>query len=313
MYKIESKDYYLINEEGEIIRSVLRGKFKKTYGFKKDKLHTLDIVAVGDYVNFQMNDDGTGWIDKVFERNNYLSRKAPKIKGTSFRGERLEQIIATNVNKLFIVNSTIQPQFNNRLLDRIIVGAESAKIEPVIIINKIDLIDIKEAEYWIDIYQKCGYKVYLTSAKKKIGIENLRLEIKNSDSVFWGASGVGKSSLLNTLYPELNFKVGEISTQTNKGTHTTVTSVLKEVEPGTIIVDTPGIREIEPYGIKKQDLGHYYIEFSDYLNDCKFNTCTHFHEPGCIVREAVENGDISEERYESYLNLLDTIEDDMIY
>lgn len=273
----------------------------------------MDIAAVGDYVDFELNDDGTGWITGIDDRKNYLSRKAPKIKGTSFRGERLEQIIATNVDKLFIVNSTIQPQFNNRLLDRIIVGAESAKIEPLIILNKIDLVDIKDMEPWIDLYNSCGYKVFVTSAKNQIGIENLRVEIKNNNSVFWGASGVGKSSLLNALYPELNYKVGEISYQTSKGTHTTVTSVLKEVEPDTIIIDTPGIREIEPYGIQKQDLGHYYVEFSDYLNDCKFNTCTHLHEPGCAVRDAVENELISIERYESYLNLLDTIEDDMIY
>lgn len=156
-------------------------------------------------------------------------------------------------------------------------------------------------------------KVYLTEAVNSVGVEAIKENLKGKVSAFWGQSGVGKSSILNALYPELEHRVGEISEQTNKGTHTTVTSVLSEVEENTFVIDTPGIREIEPYGIKKIDLCHYFEEFTEYINDCKFNTCTHFHEPGCAVINAVEDEEISIERYESYLNLLDSIEDGMIF
>ncbi len=313
IYKIESKDNYVLDENGLSIRCSLRGKFKKLYSYKKDKLHTYDVAAVGDFIEFDQIDQSTGVITKVYERNNYLSRKSPRIKGATYRGERLEQIIAANVNNLFIVVSTKEPRFNSRVIDRILVAALSAKIEPHIVINKIDLETEDEFNYWKELYESAGCKVYLTSAKNNVGIENIREAVKNEISVFWGQSGVGKSSILNSMYPVLNFKVGNISLQTSKGTHTTVTSILKEVEENTFVIDTPGIREIEPYGIQKIDLGHYFHEFSEYINDCKFNTCTHFHEPGCAVVYAVETGEISLERYESYLNLLDTIEDDMIF
>lgn len=273
----------------------------------------MDIVAVGDKVSFDRNDDGSGKIETIHERRNYLSRKAPKIKGANKRGERLEQIVATNVDNLILVTSTVKPNFNNKLVDRIIVSAESSHINVVLVINKIDLKNDEETSFWMDVYRHCGYKVVATSAIDNIGIEELRGELNGNVSVFWGQSGVGKSSLLNVLYPELDFRIGEISEQTNKGTHTTVTSIMKEVNENTKIVDTPGIREIEPFGIQKHDLGHYFNEFHEYLNDCKFNTCTHFHEPGCAVRDAVEENLISIERYESYLSLLDTIEDDMFF
>lgn len=143
------------------------------------------------------------------------------------------------------------------------------------------------------------------------GIEEISEVIWQKKNLFWGHSGVGKSSILNKLYPELNLKVGEISSYSQKGTHTTVTSEMFWVDDDTYIIDTPGIREIDPYGIKKEDLSHYFLEFNKYLNECRFNTCTHHHEPGCAVIEAVENNKISMERYDSYLRILDSIEEDM--
>lgn len=153
----------------------------------------------------------------------------------------------------------------------------------------------------------------MTSVLKSEGINPLRKNLIGRTNLFCGQSGVGKSSLLNLLYPHLKLKIGEISDSTQKGTHTTVTALLQEVGDNTTVIDTPGIREFESYGIKKEDLGHYYVEFLLFINECKFNTCTHFHEPGCAVVSALDNGEISEERYNSYLNLLETIEDDMIF
>jgi len=258
--------------------------------------------------------DGSGVINEITKRRNYLSRKAPKIKGLMHKGERYEQIIAANIDTLFLISSVDKPKFNNRLIDRILVAAESAEIETVIVINKIDLNSQKtDLNFWKNLYENIGYKVLLTSAAEMKGIEKLKEFLQRKVNVFWGQSGVGKSSLLNALYPGLNFRVGEISRASQKGRHTTVTSVMKKVDEETFIIDTPGIREIEPFGISKQDLGHYFLEFIPFIHKCKFNSCTHFHEPGCAVVEAVEKGEISVERYESYLNLLTTIEDEPNY
>lgn len=296
-----------------MIRCNLRGKIKREFSLKKDKQYKLDLASVGDIVDIDLNEDGTGSIKNVHERKNYISRKAPRIKGASYRGERLEQVIASNIDNLIIVSSVDMPLFNNRFVDRIIVAGESSHINPVVVINKIDLDENGFIEPWVELYQSIGYEVYLTSVINGDGIENIREHLSGKSNLFWGQSGVGKSSILNSLYPTLDLQIGEVSVSSAKGRHTTVTSRMIDVGDSTFVVDTPGIREIDPYGIKKEDLGHYYIEFAEYSNDCKFNTCTHNHEPGCAVVKAVEDDLISIERYESYMNLLDTIEDDMLF
>ncbi len=310
--RIESKDYYVLSQKDEVIRCYLRGKFQKEFELKKDKLYTLDIAAVGDFVDFKINEDRTGVIEKLYERENHISRKAPRIKGASYRGERLEQIIAANVDNLFIVASIKKPSFNNRSIDRLLVTAESSQIKPYLIINKIDLDKHNSAEKWKEFYEEIGYKVFLTSIQQTNSVfEEMKKHLNQKVSLFWGHSGVGKSSILNTLFPHLNFKVKEISNYSSKGTHTTVTVRMEKVGENTFVIDTPGIREIDPYGITKENLSHYFIEFLPFMQDCKFNTCTHHHEPGCAIIKAVENGKIFPERYESYLNLLNTIEEDL--
>lgn len=293
------------------IRCVLRGKFKKDFSLKKDKLFQTDIAVVGDKVKFDFNDDGTGFIYEILPRENYLSRKAPRIRGASYRGERLEQIIAANLDQVFIVTSISEPEFNNRTVDRFLVACESSNLKAIIIINKIDLDENDLHKKWYELYSSIGYNVLLTSTKNELGIDKLKSILPNKKNLFWGQSGVGKSSLLNKIYPHLNLKVGEISNYTSKGTHTTVTSSMFFVGDNTYLIDTPGVREIDPYGIKKEDLGHYFIEFSEFINECKFNTCTHNHEPDCAVVKAVKQGKISEERYDSYLRMLETVEEDI--
>jgi ribosome biogenesis GTPase / thiamine phosphate phosphatase len=311
IFKIESKDYYALDDQKKEVRCSLRGKFQKEYSLKKDKLYAVDIVCVGDRIEFDLNQDNSGVITKVFPRENYISRKAPRIKGAGVRGQRLEQIVAANIDNLIIVSSAQTPKFNNRLIDRLIVASESSGIQPIIVINKIDLDKGNEIVPWADLYREIGYEVFETSVIENRGIDKLKLALQNKKNLVWGQSGVGKSSLLNILYSELDFKVGAVSNYSSKGTHTTVTSVMKNVGGDTFIIDTPGIREIDPYGIKQEDLGHYFIEFGKYISDCRFNTCTHNHEPGCAVCHALNSGDISAERYQSYLNILETIEEDL--
>lgn len=250
-------------------------------------------------------------IKKIEKRKNYISRKLPKVRGASYRGERLEQVIAANIDNVFIVMSVHLPDFNNRVLDRFIVAAESSHLNLIIVLNKIDLDESGISQKWKKFYEDIGYKFLLTSAQTNSGINDLHKEISGKKNLFWGHSGVGKSSLLNKIYPHLNLKTGDVSKFSLKGTHTTVTSSMRKVEENTFIIDTPGIREIDPYGIKKTDLGHYFTEFTGHLRNCKFNTCTHHHEPGCAVIKAVDTGLIKPERYESYLRMLDTIEEDL--
>lgn len=311
IYKIESKDYYLFDAEGKEIRCSLRGKFQKEFALKRDKLFTMDIVAVGDIVEYELNQDGTGVINAVHPRKNYISRKAPRIKGAGTRGERLEQIVASNIDNLVIVSSAQSPRFNNRLIDRLIVAGESSHINIIIVVNKIDLDISNDTRDWNELYTKIGYQFFETSVKEQKGIDVLKKFLSGKTNLIWGQSGVGKSSLLNIIYPSLNLKVGVVSNSTSKGKHTTVTSIIKKVDDNTFVIDTPGMREIDPYGIRKEDLGHYFREFSTFSDNCRFNTCTHYHEPGCAVFEAVQNEDIHHERYQSYLNILETIEDDM--
>ena len=165
---------------------------------------------------------------------------------------------------------------------------------------------------WKNLYTGIGYKVYTTSTISNEGINKVKKLLAGKKNLFFGQSGVGKSSLINKMFPSLKLKTGKISSFTDRGIHTTVTSVMIKVDPETYIIDTPGIREIAPFGIMKQDLSYYFIEFSGFIKNCKFNTCTHSHEPGCAVSEAVQKGDITAERYESYLRILDTIEEDSL-
>lgn len=296
----------------ENYRCNLPGKFKKEFGLKKDKTFILDVAVVGDRVDFQLDKTGTGTITKIHKRKNILSRKAPRLKGASFRGERLEQIIAANIEQVFIVASVDEPKFNNRLIDRFLVIAESSSIFPIIIINKSD-IQNNEVKKFYELYAGLGYKILQTSTLANENIVELKNLMFQKVSIFWGASGVGKSSLISKAFPNFDLRIGSISDFSNKGKHTTVTVQMLKLDQDSFVIDTPGVREVDPFGIQAKDLGHYFVEFRDNLLNCRFNTCTHEHEPGCAVREAVVSGLISRERYQSYLNLLNTVEDDILF
>ena len=311
--RVESKDYYVLYNDGQgdkEIRCYLRGKLKLEAEWKKEKLLYTDLIVVGDYVEFELNEDGTGVIEKIPERKNYLSRKAPFIKGVSEKGKRFEQIIAANVDYTFCVVSIDKPKFNNRALDRMLVTAESCETTPIIVINKYDLVKKKKRDFWNELYTTLGYKVIRSSTVTGQGIDEIKELIKGKTSVFIGHSGVGKSSILNQLDPRINQKVGEVSEVWNKGRHTTVTARLFKLDENTFVIDTPGVREIEPYGLTREDITHYFREIAIVARDCKFNSCTHTHEPDCAVKKAVEEEIIPYERYESYLRLVETLDEE---
>ncbi len=315
LIRIEGQSHWVLREDDDsVIRCVLRGKFKHDLRLKRGKLLNTDVAVVGDTVDFDLIDGGEGVIHAVHTRKNFISRKAPKIKGASARGERLEQVIASNIDRLFIVGSFGSPPFNNRVVDRFLVIAESSDIQPVLVFNKTDLVEIpEELELWEELYTGLGYQVFKVSATQGSGIKELRAEVMGKKSLFWGHSGVGKSSILNALFPGLELATGDVSLYSQRGKHTTVIVNMNRINSNTFLVDTPGIREIAPFGIKKEDLAHYFVDLAGHLQGCKYKPCTHQHEPGCAVIDAVENEEISVDRYESYLRLLMNIEEDMVY
>ncbi|MDX1670978.1 MAG: ribosome small subunit-dependent GTPase A [Balneolaceae bacterium] len=271
--------------------------------FRLEEEKTTNPVAVGDYVTISINEDGTGTIDKIHERENYIIRK-------STHGKEEYQVLAANVDRGFAVQSIRKPKFKQIFVDRFLVTCEAYEVEPCIIINKMDLADEKDrrrVEYIKDIYEPLGYLVLTTSIYDTDSLQALEEELEGYTSVLVGHSGVGKTSLLNKIDPGIDRPVGEVSSYSEKGIHTTTFAKLLRMENGGYIVDTPGIKELGLVEIEPWELSLFFPEMLEPRQHCKFNNCTHSHEPGCGVIEAVEREEISPERYESYLQILDTL------
>jgi ribosome biogenesis GTPase / thiamine phosphate phosphatase len=264
------------------------------------------LIAVGDYVYFVIEQDEkfgeVGYIVSVEERKNCFSR-------LSLSGKNFEQVLASNIDNLLIMQSAKTPRVNKRLIDRFLVAAELNSIKPIICINKIDLIDMEKFEVEFLAYYELGVPIHFVSVKNNIGLDDLKKRLKGKISVLSGPSGVGKSSILNYLMGEKVQSVKEISKKSSKGVHTTSFAMLFEHDEDSQVIDTPGIREFGIWGIEKNELPLYFHEFDPYTTDCRFNSCSHIHEPGCKVIEALEEGKIDLERYESYINIFDSLED----
>ncbi len=273
-----------------------------TAGRVISKNENQSIVTAADIVYFILDEKDTGktgTIIKIDERRNHFSRKEV--------GYEKEDVIAANIDKLLIMLSVKSPKYNKRLLDRFLVTAELNNVEPVICINKIDLADIKELKDDFQIYFKLKYKVFFISAKEKLGLEKLSIELKNKISVLTGPSGSGKSTFINSVMKNSGQAVRETSTKTNKGKHTTSAVNMFTLPSGGKIIDTPGIREFGIWGLEKKEVALYFHEFDEFNPKCRYYPCSHTHEPDCAVIEALENGKIDFERYESYLNLFESL------
>jgi ribosome biogenesis GTPase len=266
-------------------------------GRLKQEDTTGDIAAVGDRVTITTSDDGTGMIAEVHERRSVFSRIRSGIK------QEFRQIILANPDQLVAVFACAHPEPHLRMLDRFLVIAEKQHIDALIVANKIDLVTMKQARDIFGLYETLGYPVLYTSAHTGEGVDTLRDHLQGKISAFAGPSGVGKSSLLNAVQPNLGLHVRAVSEATSKGKHTTHVRELFPLDVGGYVADTPGIRTLALWDTEPEELDAYFIEMRDLVSDCKFSDCTHTHEPGCAVREAVSKGEISTQRYNSYLRL----------
>lgn len=258
------------------------------------------LVAVGDYVWIVPEGARHGKIERVEERHSVLSRQHP---GVSIPAE---DVILANPDQVLVVFAIVEPDPHLRMLDRFLVIAEANELPAIICANKLDLASTLHAQELFAVYEQIGYPVIYASAQTGEGIDELRARLAGAVTVVTGPSGVGKSSLLNAIYPALDVQIGEISEVLHKGRHTTRTAQLYALPFGenTFVADTPGIRELGLYEIDHQSLGFYYREFVPFIHQCRYPNCTHDHEPECAVRAAVAAGSISPARYDSYLRLL---------
>ena len=291
--------WYDVRVGEQTIASRVRGKFR----LEQEEADQTNPVAVGDRVTLRMNeDDDTGLIVKIHERRTKLSRRAA--------GRRAEQehVLVANVDAAWTVQAVRMPKLNPGFIDRFLISAEMFDVPAGIILNKIDLLDDnrEEIESIVSIYEDLGYPVLRTSATEGRGLDTLREQLADRINVVAGPSGAGKSSLLNAIEPGLDVETGEVSEKTMKGKHTTTFAELHPLSGGGFVVDTPGIREFGLLELHPADLAHFFVEFVPYLDDCKFQDCTHDHEPGCAVKAAVDQGEIHPQRYENYLNILDS-------
>jgi ribosome biogenesis GTPase len=253
------------------------------------------VVAAGDWVYFRPASGNEGVIERIEPRHGVISRTS--------RGR--QHIIATNVDQMIIVTSAAEPYIKPNLIDRLLLTAEQNDLRPLICINKVDLIEPAELQPLVGVYSRMGYQAVLLSARLGDGVEIVRRELKDRSSVVVGQSGVGKSSLLNAVEAGLNLRIGAVSSESQKGKHTTTTARLIRLEMGGYVIDTPGIRQFQLWDIIPAEVVTYFRDLRPYVSRCRFPNCTHSHEAGCAVKDAVADGHLDARRYESYLALLD--------
>jgi ribosome biogenesis GTPase len=271
----------------------VRGKLKKA------KLYT-DLISTGDRVRWRPTRPGRGVIEEVLPRETQLSRLRPGPQRMP-----VEHVIVANPDQAVFIFSVREPAPHQRMLDRLLVIAENNELPAIICANKIDLLQSKhDGHRLFGIYEEIGYPVIYTSARSGTGIAALKKRLIGKLSVLSGPSGVGKTSLLNAIQPDLGLATREISDATGKGRHTTVSVRLWPLEEGGYVADTPGLREAGLWDIEPEELAWHFVEMRPYLSDCHFSSCTHTHEPNCAVKAAIEAGTISKNRYDSYCRLL---------
>jgi ribosome biogenesis GTPase len=301
VYKSTGSWYILRDENGKFWNARTKGVLKL------DDITSTNPVAVGDRVDFEIESEaaGTALIDKIEDRFNYINRQSPRQK-------HQHHIVAANLDQSAVIVTLREPRTSQGFIDRFLVACEMYHVKPLIVFNKSDLYRDKERKLFESMrtmYTAIGYPVLLVSATNNEGIDELNELLRDKVTLLSGHSGVGKSSLLNTLVPGIDRKTQDISGWSGKGQHTTTFAEMFELPNNGKVIDTPGMREFGLVDISKQELSHYFPEMRGRLQNCQFNNCHHYNEPGCAVKAAVNEGVIHEDRYVSYLSILDSIEE----
>jgi ribosome biogenesis GTPase len=300
VYKSTGSWYTVKDNAGKFWSARIKGIFKI------DEITSTNPVSVGDKVEVEENEaEQTALITKIYDRTNYINRQSP-------RGKHQQHIVASNIDLSLLLATLKEPRTSQGFIDRFLVASEMYHVPSIIVFNKADLHKRKEDEKFQQLktmYERIGYEVFLISVNDNMGVDDLKEELRNRVTLISGHSGVGKSSLLNLIFPELKLKTQDISGWSGKGLHTTTFAEMFDLPFGGSIIDTPGLREFGLIGVSKQELSHYFPEMRERLVNCQFNNCLHINEPGCAIKEAVVDGEINEDRYVSYVNILDSIEE----
>ncbi len=286
--------WYLVQTDAGIVESKVKGNFRLK------GIRSTNPVSVGDRVKILVNSEGTAFITEIEDRKNYIIRRSSNLSKQS-------HIIAANLDKVLLIATVQYPETSTTFIDRFLATAEAYRVPATLVINKIDAYNDETLAYANDLvtlYEHIGYPCLLVSALKNRGIEELKQLLSGNITLLSGHSGVGKSTLINKILPNAKLRTGDISASHHKGMHTTTFSEMLELPSGGYIIDTPGIKGFGTVDMEKAELSHYFVDIFHFSKECRFNNCQHLQEPGCAVRQAVEEHYISESRYASYLSMM---------
>jgi ribosome biogenesis GTPase len=301
VYKSTGSWYSVKNTEGKFVLARIKGKFKM------DGISSTNPIAVGDIVTLEPDNEreNTYIINAIADRHNYINRQSPHRR-------HQHHIIASNLDQSILFATIQSPRTSQGFIDRFLITSEAFHIPAIILFNKADLYqpkDMHQYEVWSEMYRKAGYPVYLISMETGAGVDAVKAILQDKITLISGHSGVGKSSFINAVLPDLNLRTEEVSDWSGKGMHTTTFAEMFDLPFGGSIIDTPGVKEFGLVDISRQELSHYFPEMRSLIQECQFNNCMHINEPGCAVKKAVHENRVHMNRYVSYCTILETIDE----